>query len=108
MTVYEDAFFSLTDFRDSPGEVLFFPKNEARERSPEEKNLRAPEIWQRSDYDLLSLTELNECVEIFVLARDMARQVLQNEIRDLQDKMKADIVDPGEVKSSVDDLFTKK
>jgi hypothetical protein len=26
MTMYEDAFFSLTDYQSSPAEVLFFPK----------------------------------------------------------------------------------
>ncbi len=107
MTMYEDAFFSLTDYQDSLGEILFFPKNEERKTADKGENLREPEIWQRGDYDLLSKVELNQCVEIFALARDMARQVLQNEISDLQNRLKAEGIEPRDRNPS-DDLFTKK
>jgi hypothetical protein len=108
MTMYEDAFFSLTDYQDSPGEVLFFPKNEVLKSETDEKNLRESEIWRRGDYDSLSEAELNQCVEIFASAREMARQTLQDDIRQIQDKVRAEGVDLTESPVNQDDLFTKK
>jgi hypothetical protein len=85
MTVYEDAFLSLTDYQTSPAEVLFFPKDEdADERR------RAPEVWQRGDYELLPKKEMDEYLQIFVLARDMARQVLLRDIEQLRKKAEAE------------------
>jgi hypothetical protein len=81
MSVYEDAFLSLTDYQNSPAEVVFFPKND----ESEEKG-REPEVWERGDYELLSKEELDECLEIFFLARDMARQILLEEIDQLRKK----------------------
>ncbi|MCA6112757.1 hypothetical protein [Bradyrhizobium cenepequi] len=106
MTIYEDAFFSLTDYQNSPGEVLFFPKSATRKPGAEYENVRESELWRRGDYGLLSSAELNECVEIFVLARDKARQVLQSEINDLQNKMRAEGATRDMEVS--EDLFTKK
>lgn len=88
MTIYEDAFLSLTDYQQAPAEVLFFPKNE-------DEGERKPELWLRGDYELLSKTELDECVEIFVLARDMVRQILLAEIEQLREKAKQDQSPPG-------------
>lgn len=77
MTVCEDAFLSLTDYQDAPAEFLFFPKLDgASERSP------LP--WQRGDYELLGTKQLNECVEIFLLARELVRKkILEKMERDL-------------------------
>jgi hypothetical protein len=67
MTVYEDAFLSLTDYQTSPAQFLFFPK---LDRSKERSSLP----WLRGDYELLSKKQLNECVEIFLLARELVRK----------------------------------
>ncbi|MDD1531550.1 hypothetical protein C7U92_30640 [Bradyrhizobium sp. WBOS7] len=107
MTVYEDAFFSLTDYQASPGEVLFFPQSEARKQEEANENCREIELWRRGDYDLLSKAELSDCVEIFALAREQARSILQSEIDELRNRMKAEnAVD--EVGPSLEDLFHKK
>lgn len=83
MTIYEDAFLSLTDYLEAPAEVLFFPRND-----DEEERRREPELWLRGDYELLSKAELDQCVEIFVLARDMVRQILLAEIEQLREEAK--------------------
>lgn len=101
MTVYEDAFLSLTDYQRSPAEMLFFPKNE-----DSEERLREPEIWLRGDYDLLPKAELDQCVEIFVLARDLVRQILLSEIDQLRERAKGDGASPAA--GPTDDLFPPK
>jgi hypothetical protein len=73
MTIYEDAFFSLTDYQKSPAEILFFPKLDGTEN-------RTALIWKRGDYELLSTKMLNECVEIFLLAREIVRKRILEEI----------------------------
>jgi hypothetical protein len=105
MTMYEDAFFSLTDYQSSPAEVLFFPKAERNEDYVEGQNLRDAEVWSRGEYELLAKAELNQCLEIFVLARDMAREILLEEIEALREKAKSEEVRPT---LNPDDLFTKK
>lgn len=105
MTMYEDAFFSLTDYQLSPAEVLFFPKSEKEEDYVEGQNLRGPEVWSRGEYELLKKAELDQCLEIFVLARDMARKILLGEIEQLREKAKSEEVRPA---LNPDDLFTKK
>jgi len=75
VTVYEDAFLSLTDFQTSPSEFLFFPSvldNGERKR--------VAEVWQRGDYELLTEAELNQAIEVFLTAREAARQVLLDEM----------------------------
>lgn len=67
-----DAFLSLTDFQDGPAEYLFFPKDG-------ESKQRSPEIWQRGDYEQLSGGQLNDCIEMFLEARDEARRILMEE-----------------------------
>lgn len=64
-SIYEDAIFSLTDLRDSPGEVLLFPKNGYGQRTVER--------WSRDSYEPLSRAELIEQVERYVAARAEAR-----------------------------------
>jgi hypothetical protein len=73
MTVYEDAFFPLTDYQKSPGEVLFFPKLDGSKR-------RSAVTWMRGDYELLSAKQLNDCVEIFLLAREIVRKRILEEM----------------------------
>lgn len=74
MTIYDDAFLSLTDYQSSPAEFLFFPTG-----SDTDEKRREAEVWKRGDYELLSTTELGESVEIFLQARDAAKQVLLDE-----------------------------
>lgn len=69
----------MTDYRHAPAETLFFPKVLTSDGS-----CRQPEVWNRGDYMLLSQTELDRCVEIFVEARDMARGALLHEIESLR------------------------
>jgi len=71
MTIYDDAFLSLTDFQDSPAEFLFFPKTKDRDGKK-----RQPEVWGRSDYRLLTPRELQEQVEIYLEARSQAQLFL--------------------------------
>lgn len=104
MTVYEDAFLSLTDYQNSPAEVLFFPKTENENADKE----RQPEVWQRGDYELMSKQELDECVEVFILARDSARKVLLAEIETLQKRAAAEKGQPAGEVSVMPDLFPKK
>ena len=58
MTIIDDAFLSLTDYQNSPAEILFFPKGFG-----DEKDKRVPELWTRGDYELLSRHELERCVD---------------------------------------------
>lgn len=73
MTVYEDAFLSLTDYQKSPAELLFFPKMSG-------EKARSAVTWMRGDYELLTATQLNECVEIFLMAREIVRKRILEEM----------------------------
>jgi hypothetical protein len=70
MTMYEDAFFSLTDYQSSPAQVLFFPK------AGDGTMNREAEVWRRGDYELLKPDDLNDCLENFLLAREQVRQLV--------------------------------
>lgn len=70
MTIYEDAFLSLTDYMGSPAEFLFFPK------SHDEEFPRQPETWSRADYAVLSAAELNDHVARYLEAREEVRGIL--------------------------------
>lgn len=100
VTIYEDAFLSLTDFLSSPAEFLFFPKVQM-----DEGKRRAAEVWSRGDYALLPDRDLNEAVEIFLLARDEVRLILMREMAEAAAKQKA----PREssVEWKVKDLFDR-
>lgn len=109
VTVYEDAFLSLTDYQSSPAEILFFPRSDEEEDGTGGR-LRKPEIWRRGDYELLTKSELDECLEVFVLARDAARQSLLGDVEALRNKAKAEMEkgpSPAQ-RPTRDDLFTKK
>lgn len=73
MTIIEDAVFSLTDFLDSPGEVIFFPRLKI-----DGEWVRRPEVWQRGDYGLLSHAELKEQMDIYLQALEGAKKYFAN------------------------------
>lgn len=72
MTILDDAIFSLTDFQSSDAEIVFLPEVEGK---------RAPEIWHRGDYDLLSGAELSNQMEIFLSAREAAYPIIAEWLR---------------------------
>jgi hypothetical protein len=101
MTIYEDAFLSLTDFQDSPAEVLFFPRMKGPDAG------RKSEVWKRGDYNLLRKKELNEYVEIFILAREAARKHLLEQMEVMREQeAEAAKPAPSTVPSSKKDLFS--
>ncbi|QCI65199.1 hypothetical protein [Phreatobacter stygius] len=98
VTIYEDAYFSLTDFQNSPGEMLFFPKSKEGERDSE--------LWMRGDYQLLTDSELREDVEKFILARDLVRKLLVERHRD--SVTRPDETDGTKDEGRQPDLFRKE
>lgn len=101
VTIYEDAFLSLTDYQTSPAEFMFFPKN-----IDSEEEIRCAEIWQRGDYELLSYSSLNEAVNIFLAAREIAKNILLLEMKMAMEKKKTEH-DTTEKQEYVYDLFSK-
>ena len=61
----EDAVYSLTDFRNFPGETLFFSRNGF--------GIRSAFSMERGSFMPLSQAEVVEQVERFILARENAR-----------------------------------
>lgn len=96
VTIYEDAFLSLTDYQDGPAEFLFFPKDSASKQ-------RSPEVWQRGDYDQLSGGQLADCVEMFLEARDEARKILMEEWSRERERSRTKATP-----ASTEDLFSSK
>jgi len=99
VTVYEDAFLSLTDFQSSPAEFLFFPNV-----VDDGKKRRVAEVWQRGDYDLLTDVELNRAIEVFLDAREAARVILLEEMA--SSTSGATVAVPAPLSSSLD-LFER-
>lgn len=69
MTVLESSVFTLTDFQDANGKVLFFPKQEVSKGVFKRKAV----VWSRGDKQLLSKGELEEQIQIFAKSKDLAR-----------------------------------
>jgi hypothetical protein len=69
MTMLEDAVFSLTDFQNSPGEFVSFPKGS-------NSGSRSPEIWRRGDYELLGKSEMKEQIEAYLRALETAKSII--------------------------------
>jgi hypothetical protein len=82
LTICEDAYLSLEDFRESPAAYAFFPYLKGMFLETEEGHLplRQPVIWSRNEYPLLSSAELNEAIEIFLEGREMAKKMLFDSI----------------------------
>lgn len=77
-SIYEDAIYSLTDLRASPGEVLLFPKNAY--------GVRTVDRWDRGSYGLLSSSELRDQIERFVQARSEARPIIADRYQTRQER----------------------
>ena len=71
MTVFEDAVFSLTDFQNSPGEFVSFPRLQQSNSGS-----RTPEVWRCGDYTLLSEKEIKDKTEIYLHALSRAKSIL--------------------------------
>ena len=71
MTILEDSLFSLTDYQNSPAELLFYPV-----QNLQFEKVRVPAHWVRGDYDLLSQAELTDSMEAFLSGREIARRLI--------------------------------
>jgi hypothetical protein len=98
MTVLEDAVFSLTDFQQSPGEFVSFPRLDGTN-----SGARSPEVWHRGDYESLSQNELKEQIEIYLSALVQAKAILADRPVTTEDlrKDEAPIVDPRQTEMDV-------
>lgn len=76
-SIYEDAVFSLTDFRNSPGEVLLFPKDGY--------GIRRADRWTRGSYQRLDHGQLSDQVTRFVKAREEAREIIPVRLKEIAD-----------------------
>ncbi|MHA3980409.1 hypothetical protein ACW9UR_22280 [Halovulum sp. GXIMD14794] len=74
MTVLEKSLFTLTDFEDSEGKILFFPKVACGTGV----RVRRPMVWRRGQFPLLSDNELADQVRVFMESRDAARILYQD------------------------------
>ena len=71
MTVLEDAVFSLTDFQNSPGEFVCFPRLTGTNSGG-----RTPEVWNRGDYELLTDKELKDQLDLYLRALASTRAIV--------------------------------
>jgi hypothetical protein len=85
MTILDDAIFTLTDFAASDAEIVFLPEVDGH---------RAPDIWHRGDYDLLSQSELANQLEIFLSAREAAYPIIKKWVAEKSPKA-PDVAEPA-------------
>ncbi len=71
-TVLEDAVFSLSDFKKSPGEFICFPRAGKKQDA-----VRRPHVWTRGDINLLSRSELRDCLDMYIEALEAAKAILR-------------------------------
>lgn len=72
-TVLEDAVFSLSDFRTSPSEFLFFPRD-----GTDKSSKRRPLIWNRGDFELIGKAEMTDFLDMYLGALEEAKQILRS------------------------------
>jgi hypothetical protein len=70
-TLLEDAVFSLTDFQNSPGEFISFPRTDGSN-----SGRRSPLVWGRGDYELLSPSQMKEQTELYLQALAQAKAIV--------------------------------
>ena len=71
-TVLEDSVFTLSDFKNSPGEFICFPKNGKGINAK-----RQPLVLKRGDVDLLPPAELRDCLHMYLDALEAAKAILR-------------------------------
>jgi hypothetical protein len=74
MTILEDVVFSHTDFEDSEGKILFFPKVPGEFGTM----FRKPMIWKRGQFPLLSKSDLTDQIRIFLESKNLATVLYQD------------------------------
>lgn len=70
MTILEKSIFRQTDFENSPGRIIFLPKEEW---SPGMWR-RSPVVWERGQFPLLTDAELNDQIRVFAEGKEIARE----------------------------------
>jgi hypothetical protein len=70
-TLLEDAVFSLTDFQNSPGEFISFPRTEGSN-----SGRRSPLVWGRGDFEMLSPNQMKEQTEMYLQALAQAKAIV--------------------------------
>lgn len=70
-TLLEDAVFSLTDFQNSPGEFVSFPRGQGSNSGG-----RTPLVWGRGDFDLLSPEQMKAQTELYLQALVQAKAIV--------------------------------
>lgn len=73
MTVLEKSIFRLTDFENSPGQIIFLPKHQKMEGGPNRKAV----VWNRGEFPLLSDSELNDQIRIFTEGKAIATRMVR-------------------------------
>ncbi len=98
MIVLEDAVFSLTDFQQSPGEFVCFPRLEGTN-----SGARSSEVWHRGDYESLSHAELKEQIEIYLAALTQAKAILADRPATADDlhKNETSVADPRQTEMDI-------
>ena len=91
-SMYEDAIYSLTDLRDAEGEVLIFPKDGYGQRRAD--------CWLRGTYPSLSHDEMRDQAERFITAREAARVLIPERIKDREEKRRQTAARPGSPRPS--------
>ena len=71
-SIYEDAVFSLEDFRDAKGEFYGFPR-----RSKDDRASRYPLLAQRGDFELFTSAELREIMDAYLVGLEKAKKILR-------------------------------
>lgn len=76
MTILERSIYTYSEFEDSVGQILFFPKRDFGLGL----KLREPMIWTRGQFELLSDTELADQIKIFFESREIAKVLYQEHL----------------------------
>lgn len=82
LSINKIVYFLHANFLAKFDEPLVSAKIEAWDYGPVFRELyrEFKVVWHRGDYELLSLKQLNECVEIFLLAREIVRNRIYEEM----------------------------
>jgi hypothetical protein len=73
MTIFEDAIFSLRDFKNSSGEFICFPKVGNRKNAT-----RQPLLWKRGDFELFSKNDMRDILHMYIESLEDAKMILKD------------------------------